>query len=111
MVALTCGTWPSTAAILSAVQGNRLFSRNLVNRVWGELLGRGFVNPVDDFRADNPPSHPKALDYLADEFVANGYDVRWLVRTIIASKASRMVSHAPSRSRSSLSKTMPNWNV
>jgi hypothetical protein len=66
---------------------NRFFSRNIVNRVWGELLGRGFVNPVDDFKEDNPPSHPKALDYLADEFVASGYDFRWLVRTIQATEA------------------------
>src|SRR5262249_41575140 len=41
---------------------NRFFSRNIVNRVWGELLGRGFVNPLDDFKEDNPPSHPKTLD-------------------------------------------------
>ncbi len=66
---------------------NRFFSRNIVNRVWGELVGRGFVNPIDDFKEDNPPSHPKALDYLADEFVANGYDFRWLVRTIAATEA------------------------
>ncbi len=66
---------------------NRQFSRNLVNRVWGELLGRGFVNQLDDFREDNPPSHPRTLDYLADEFVANGYDMRWLVRTIVATRA------------------------
>lgn len=66
---------------------NRFFSRNIVNRVWGELLGRGFVNPVDDFKEDNPPSHPKTLDYLADEFVASGYDFRWLVRAIVTTQA------------------------
>ncbi len=73
---------------------NRQFSRNLVNRVWGELLGRGFVNPVDDFREDNPASHARTLDYLADEFVANGYDVRWLVRTIVNTQAYQR-SHLP----------------
>lgn len=73
---------------------NRQFARNLVNRVWGELLGRGFVNPLDDFREDNPASHPKALDYLADEFVANGYDLRWLVRQVVVSKAYQR-SHLP----------------
>lgn len=66
---------------------NRYFSRNLANRVWGELLGRGFVNPVDDFREDNPPSHTQALDFLADEFVASGYDFRTLVRLVVTSKA------------------------
>lgn len=66
---------------------NRYFSRNLVNRVWGELLGKGFVNPVDDFREDNPPSHEKTLDYIADEFVASGYDFRTLVRMVVTTQA------------------------
>ncbi|MDB5306115.1 MAG: hypothetical protein JWO38_317 [Gemmataceae bacterium] len=66
---------------------NRYFSRALVNRVWAELIGRGFVTPVDDFRNDNPPSHPKTLDYLADEFVASGYDFRFLVTAIVRTGA------------------------
>jgi hypothetical protein len=66
---------------------NRFYSRAIVNRVWAELIGRGFVNPVDDFRNDNPPSHPKTLDYLADEFVASGYDFRFLVATIARTQA------------------------
>lgn len=66
---------------------NRFYSRAFVNRVWAELVGRGFVNPVDDFRNDNPPSHPKTLDYLADEFVASGYDFRFLVATIVRTEA------------------------
>ena len=39
---------------------NRYFSRALVNRAWKTLVGRGFVEPVDDFRADNPAAHPQA---------------------------------------------------
>ena len=65
---------------------NRYFSRCFVNRVWCELIGRGFVNPLDDFNNNNPPSHPQALDYLADEFVASGYDLRTLVRSIVSSE-------------------------
>ncbi len=64
---------------------NRYFARAFVNRVWGELIGRGFVEPVDDFRDDNPPSHEATLDYLADEFVAHGYDLKHLVRVIATS--------------------------
>ncbi len=64
---------------------NRYFSRCFVNRVWCELIGRGFVNPLDDFSNSNPPSHPQTLDYLADEFVASGYDLRTLVRSIVSS--------------------------
>jgi len=66
---------------------NRYFSRALVNRVWKTLVGRGFVEPVDDFRDDNPPALPGALDYLADEFVASDYDLRTLVRLIVTSDA------------------------
>jgi Protein of unknown function (DUF1553)/Protein of unknown function (DUF1549) len=73
---------------------NRYFSRALVNRVWKTLIGRGFVEPVDDFRADNPPALPEALDYLADEFVASDYDLRTLVRLIVSSEAYQR-AHAP----------------
>jgi hypothetical protein len=66
---------------------NRFYSRAFVNRVWAELVGRGFVNPIDDFRNDNPASHPKTLDYLAEEFVASGYDFRFLVATIVRTEA------------------------
>lgn len=65
---------------------NRYFSRCFVNRVWSELTGRGFVNPLDDFSQQNPPSHPQTLDFLADEFVASGYDFRTLVRSIVSSQ-------------------------
>ena len=66
---------------------NRFFSRNLVNRLWAELLGRGFVEPVDDFSNANAPSHPQTLDYLADEFVASGFDLRSTIRSIVTSEA------------------------
>ena len=65
---------------------NRYFARNLVNRVWAELVGRGFVDPVDDFSQNNQPSHPKTLDYLADEFVAGGFDLKNLVRLVVTSE-------------------------
>lgn len=63
---------------------NKQFARNLVNRVWAQLIGRGFVNPVDDFRNDNPASHPRTLNFLAEEFIASGYDFRFLVQTIVS---------------------------
>lgn len=64
---------------------NRYFSRSFVNRVWAELIGRGIVTPVDDFSSENKPTHPQLLDFMADEFVANGYDFRSLVRMIVTS--------------------------
>lgn len=73
---------------------NRFFSRSLVNRVWFDLIGKGFVEPVDDFSEKNQPSHPRSLDYLADEFVANGYDFRALVRMIVTTNAYQR-AHVP----------------
>lgn len=66
---------------------NKQFARAIANRLWADLLGRGIVEPVDDFRQDNPASHPKTLDYLAEEFIAANYDFRSLVKTIVTSEA------------------------
>jgi hypothetical protein len=63
------------------------FAPALANRLWGHFLGRGFVNPVDDFRSDNPPSHPDALKLLADTFVSTGFDFKQLVRCICLTNA------------------------
>ena len=73
---------------------NRYFSRLIVNRLWKDLVGLGFVEPVDDFRENNPASHPETMDYLAEEFVANGFSIRWLVKEIVSSPAYQR-SHAP----------------
>lgn len=68
-----------------AASGNRRFAATQVNRIWFQLMGRGLVDPVDDFRSTNPPSHPKLLDQLTREFVANDYDVRHIMRLIMNS--------------------------
>ena len=47
---------------------NPQFARNMANRVWFHLMGRGIVEPVDDFRDSNPPSNPALLDALTDAF-------------------------------------------
>ena len=64
---------------------NAYFARATVNRVWGQFFGIGIVNPVDDFTAANPPSHPELLDELARQFVAHKYDFKFLIRAITAS--------------------------
>ncbi len=79
----TTSEWRNELASLVTSPRNRWFAKNLVNRVWADLVGRGIVDPIDDFSDNNPPSHPKMLDYLADEFVASGYDLRSLVRMIV----------------------------
>ncbi len=65
--------------------GNPFFARALANRVWGHLLGRGIVDPVDDFRDSNPPTNAALLDELAVQFVEHGYSRKWLIREIMTS--------------------------
>jgi hypothetical protein len=65
---------------------NPYFAKSYVNRVWSYLLGVGIIEPVDDIRAGNPPSNPKLLDRLTEDFVHSGFNVRHLIRTICQSR-------------------------
>jgi hypothetical protein len=71
---------------------NRMFSRNVANRYWSYLMGRGLVDPVDDMRATNPPSNPALLEALADSLVQSGYNVKELMRTIMTSRLYQLSS-------------------
>ncbi len=64
---------------------NPYFHRAAVNRIWGELFGVGIVDPVDDFRATNPPSNPELLDALVAEFRAVGTDQKRFLARVLAS--------------------------
>jgi hypothetical protein len=70
---------------------NDSFAKVHVNRTWAILMGRGLVEPVDDLRTTNPPTNPKLLDALADEFQTSGYDFKKLLKTIALS---RVYSHS-----------------
>jgi hypothetical protein len=66
-------------------KSNRQFSRNIANRVWFHLLGRGIVEPVDDFRDSNPPANPALLDALTASFESGGLRLKPLVKEIMKS--------------------------
>lgn len=70
-----------------AAPPNPFFARVLVNRYWKHFFGRGLVEPEDDIRDTNPPSNPRLLSALAEHFVASRFDLKDLVRTIVASRA------------------------
>ena len=72
---------------LIADPDNQAMAKAFVNRTWAHFLGRGFVEPVDDFGPHNPPSHPELLDQLAKEFKESGYSVKKLCRWIANSRA------------------------
>ena len=61
---------------------NPFFAKAMVNRLWAEVMGRGIVHPVDDFRVTNPATNPLLLDALAEDFIEHGYDVKHLLRRI-----------------------------
>ena len=64
---------------------NRWFAKNIVNRIWAWLLGRGIIHEPDDIRPDNPPAYPELLAYLEQELVAADYDLKHIYRLILNS--------------------------
>jgi hypothetical protein len=65
---------------------NPFFAPAQANRVWAHLLGRGLVDPIDDFKAANPPTNPQLLDHLAKTFANGGYQLKPLIRHIMNSR-------------------------
>ncbi len=87
----TGGASGGTAAgtgVLAGIAGeltsprNPLFARNIANRLWLMMMGRGLVHPPDLHHADNPPSHPELMDLLAADIVARGFDLRGFLREL-----------------------------
>jgi hypothetical protein len=71
---------------------NPFFAKAMVNRTWAQLFGSGFVNPVDDLHDGNPASHPALLDAMSRDFARNGFDVKFLYKSILLSKAYQRTS-------------------
>jgi hypothetical protein len=65
---------------------NPFLARVAVNRIWAHVMGRGIVDPVDDFYSTNPPSNAALLDFLADDFANNGFDRKRSLRLILNSR-------------------------
>ncbi|MFN7735835.1 MAG: DUF1549 domain-containing protein [Pirellula sp.] len=77
------------------LSGHPMFAKAFVNRVWAMLMGRGIVHPFDQMDSMHDPSHPELLDGLANDFIASGYDVRNLIRGIVASRPYQLSSVRP----------------
>lgn len=65
---------------------NAFFARTQANRIWANLLGRGLVEPIDDFRTTNPPANELLLAALAADLAAHDFDMKRLIRTIVSSR-------------------------
>ncbi|MCA9115524.1 MAG: DUF1553 domain-containing protein, partial [Planctomycetaceae bacterium] len=65
---------------------NPWFARSFVNRIWANYFNVGIIDPPDDLNKANPPSNAPLLDWLTEEFIAHGYDMKWLHREICRSR-------------------------
>ncbi|MDX1962892.1 MAG: DUF1549 domain-containing protein [Pirellulales bacterium] len=72
--------------------GKEQFASAMVNRLWRHMYGTGLVEPVDDLRASNPPSHPELMHALTDFFISHNYDVKALLREMANSRAYQLSS-------------------
>ena len=73
---------------------NPWFARSFINRIWYNLMGEGFYNPVDDLGPTRAANSPEILDLVAEQWVRGGYDVRWLFRTILNTEAYQRASRS-----------------
>ena len=73
---------------------NPFLARVEVNRIWSYLMGRGIVDPIDDFRDSNPPSNPALLEALTRDFVEAGYDRKHIISNILKSRTYQLDSVA-----------------
>jgi hypothetical protein len=88
---------------------NPYFARAITNRVWSQLFGTGIVEPVDDIRDSNAPSHPELLRELSESFAAADFDVALIYRALCRTAAYQRTSRQsdPSQSRAELFAKMP----
>ena len=96
------GTRRMQLAIWMTSRDNPYLAKAAVNRAWAQMFGRGLVEPVDDLRPQNPPSHPELFEELSLHFVRSGFDMKALYRTLANTKAyqasSRQAETAPPES-------------
>ncbi len=79
-------------ALADYLTSHPFFAEAMANRMWGYFFGRGIVDPVDDFKASNPATHPELLKALATEFRGNGHDLKHLIRVMVQSRTYQLSS-------------------
>lgn len=82
---------------------NPYFARAVVNRVWGQYMGRGLVHPVDNMSPANEPTHPELLDELTAQFIRHRFDLKWLIRELVHTSTYQRSSRGTS------DEALPRW--
>lgn len=82
-------------AELATSGSNDAFNRNIVNRLWAHLFGRGLVHPLDMHHPENPATDPELLQLLSKQFVAMNYDMRAFLRELALTEAYQRAFDAP----------------
>jgi hypothetical protein len=88
-------------------RGNVAFTKNIVNRLWWKLMGRGLVEPLDLHHSQNPPSHPEVMALLVEEFEQHEFDMKWLLRQLARSQAYQRSSRIATAGDSSAEVALP----
>ncbi len=92
-------------------QSNAAFRLNIANRLWAMMMGRGLVEPVDMWHAENPPSHPELLDLLADSLLEHDYDLQYLLRELALSETYQRSSRHDSQTADRASSSAVDFSV
>jgi hypothetical protein len=79
-------------ALAKRITSHPYFAEATVNRMWAYFFGQGIVDPIDDFRSTNPPTHPGLLNALSRDFEKHGYDLKHLIRLIVQSRTYQLSS-------------------
>jgi hypothetical protein len=82
-------------ALAEMLPGSEEFARNMANRLWALMFGRGIVHPLDFHYAGNPPANPRLLTLLANEFAASGFQLRPLLREAALTRVYQRTCEAP----------------
>jgi hypothetical protein len=82
-------------ALAELLSGSDAFSRNLANRLWAVIFGRGIVHPVDFHHAANPPANPRLLTLVSGELTEGGYQLRPFIRELVLTRAYQRACDEP----------------
>ena len=85
------------AKLAELATDNRMFQRNIANRLWGHVMGRAVVEPRDGLHTGNPAAHPALLELLADGLVEMKFDMRAFIREVALAKAYQRSFRLPGR--------------